>query len=103
MDRRKFLKSSSAVLPGLLLTGRKRDAKAEEAKAGEAHAADAMRAADDASAGDLLFPKNVSKREWVQFPANGFSKPACGVVYGRNDYVPHGMPLGGVATGCMDI
>jgi uncharacterized protein (DUF608 family) len=59
--------------------------------------------ATDTQAGGLLFPKNVSKREWVQFQADGFSKPACGVVYGRNDYVPHGMPLGGVATGCMDI
>lgn len=101
MDRRRFLKSSSAVLPGLLLAGKKGEAKAGDGHVGEANSHASMHA--DAPAGGLLFPTNLPKREWVQFQAHGFSQPACGVVYGRSDYVPHGMPLGGVATGCMDV
>lgn len=49
-----------------------------------------------------LFP-DVPPKQWARFQANGFSKPACGIVYRREDIVPHGMPLGGVATGCMDV
>jgi len=49
-----------------------------------------------------LFPE-VPPKEWVRFEADGFSQPACGIVYRRDDVVPHGMPLGGVATGCMDV
>lgn len=102
MDRRRFLKSSGAVLPGLLLAGKKGDAKPEEADPGGANSRGSLDMAG-APSGGMLFPANLPKREWVQFQAHGFSKPACGVIYGRDMYVPHGMPLGGVATGCMDI
>ncbi|HZZ38133.1 MAG TPA: GH116 family glycosyl-hydrolase [Acidobacteriaceae bacterium] len=50
-----------------------------------------------------LFPDALPSRQWARFNAEGFSDPACGIVYRRADVVPHGMPLGGVATGYMDI
>src|ERR1700691_3239560 len=46
-----------------------------------------------------LFPNGLPTKQWVRFEAAGFAKPACGIVYHRDDVVPHGMPLGGVATG----
>ena len=55
------------------------------------------------SDGAELFPKDIPKKQWARFQAQGFSKPACGIVYHSDDVVPNGMPLGGVATGCMDI
>src|ERR1700678_297945 len=45
-----------------------------------------------------LFPNGLPTKQWVRFEAAGFAKPACGIVYHRDDVVPHGMPLGGVAT-----
>jgi len=53
--------------------------------------------------GPSLFPLGTLGKTWVQFRAEGFSQPACGVVYRRNDEVTNGMPLGGVATGSLDI
>jgi uncharacterized protein (DUF608 family) len=50
-----------------------------------------------------LFPDGLPTKQWVRFDAEGFSQPACGVIYRRDDVVPHGMPLGGVATGYMDV
>ena len=50
-----------------------------------------------------LFPLGVEGKQWAHFEAQGYTKPVCGVVYRRDDDVPHGMPLGGVATGCIDI
>ena len=50
-----------------------------------------------------LFPINAPGKQWAHFAAAGYSKPVCGVVYRLDDSVPHGMPLGGVATGCVDI
>jgi hypothetical protein len=49
------------------------------------------------------FPNDLPTKQWVRFEAEGLSKPACGIVYHRDDVVPHGMPLGGVATGYMDV
>ncbi|MFN8007222.1 MAG: GH116 family glycosyl-hydrolase [Terriglobia bacterium] len=53
--------------------------------------------------GPALFATNANGRDWVQFKAEGFSQPVCGVVYRRSDEVTHGMPLGGVSTGFLDI
>ena len=50
-----------------------------------------------------LFPLDVQGKQWAHFQAEGYSQPVCGVVYRLDDEVPHGMPLGGVATGCIDI
>ena len=53
--------------------------------------------------GARLFPTSLPSHEWVQFRAAGYSAPACGVIYRRADQVQHGMPLGGVSTGFVDI
>jgi uncharacterized protein (DUF608 family) len=50
-----------------------------------------------------LFPSDVPPKQWARFEAQGFSEPACGILYQRENDVPHGMPLGGVATGFVDI
>ena len=50
-----------------------------------------------------LFPTNVEGKAWITFPAEGFSQPACGVVYRLKDEVSCGMPLGGIDTGCIDL
>lgn len=50
-----------------------------------------------------FFPANLPGGEAVPFRAAGYSAPACGVIYRRENRVPHGMPLGGVGTGFLDI
>lgn len=50
-----------------------------------------------------LFPTNLPGKQWIEFPAAGFSKPACGVIYKTKDIVTCGMPLGGVDVGCIDL
>ncbi len=50
-----------------------------------------------------LFPTDVAGKEWVQFRAEGYRQPACGVIYRLGDAVTNGMALGGVDTGCMDL
>ncbi|MFH0962388.1 MAG: GH116 family glycosyl hydrolase [Planctomycetota bacterium] len=52
---------------------------------------------------DRIFPRDLPRREWVHFKAEGFRGPVCGVVYGLGDTVTNGMPLGGVDTGCIDL
>ncbi len=50
-----------------------------------------------------LFPTDGPSREWRTFSAQGFTQPACGVVYRMTDKVTCGMPLGGIDTGCLDL
>lgn len=50
-----------------------------------------------------LFPTNLQTMKWLEFPAQGFSKPVSGVIYRRKDKVSCGMPLGGIDTGCLDL
>lgn len=55
------------------------------------------------AAGETLFPIRLPGSQWVRFAAQGFSEPACGVIYRSADKVTNGMPLGGVDTGCIDL
>jgi uncharacterized protein (DUF608 family) len=50
-----------------------------------------------------MFPVDLPRAEWVHFRAEGFSEPACGVVYASGDKVTNGLSLGGVGTGCIDL
>lgn len=50
-----------------------------------------------------LFSVTETKPAWVQFAAEGYSEPVCGVVYGLKDRINNGMPLGGIDTGCIDL
>jgi hypothetical protein len=59
--------------------------------------------AGTAHAGLHLFPLKTAGREPITFRAEGFTKPACGVIYRRADEVLNGMPLGGVSTGYLDV
>jgi len=50
-----------------------------------------------------IFPSGLPYNEWVQFEAEGFTAPVCGVIY-RGEVPPsNGMPLGGIDTGCLDL
>ncbi len=51
---------------------------------------------------DRLFPIHLSSLEWLKFPAEGFSKPVCGIIHHAGESLC-GLPLGGIGTGCMDI
>lgn len=107
MRRREFLKTSVLGLAATGTTAAMANYLPAETKQksrsgkGDQGAADANRVYRSDS--QRLFSNDVPTKQWVRFEAEGFTKPACGVVYHREDVVPHGMPLGGVATGCMDI
>jgi non-lysosomal glucosylceramidase len=107
MRRRDFIKNSmlgvastSAALAvgGLPAEGESKTKKSKNA-AKPAVSPDHVYSAEK----NRIFPTNAPERQWARFRADGYSQPACGVVYRKEDTVPHGMPLGGVATGCMDV
>ena len=50
-----------------------------------------------------LFPDDLPELEWVEFPAEGFSSPVCGVIHSTAHPAVCGMPLGGIDTGYIDI
>jgi uncharacterized protein (DUF608 family) len=57
----------------------------------------------DAAASNRLFPADLPTRQWTEFLATGFSQPVSGVIYSADKPPCCGMPLGGVATGCLDL
>jgi len=57
----------------------------------------------DSAALGSLFPTDLPRKQWVVFRAQGFSHPACGVIYRLGDTVTNGIALGGVDTGCLDL
>jgi hypothetical protein len=40
-----------------------------------------------------LFPTNLPSSQWVQFEAEGFSKPVCGVIYRFDRPATNGLAL----------
>jgi uncharacterized protein (DUF608 family) len=50
----------------------------------------------------MLFPTDLPGPEWVEFEAAGFGKPVTGVIY-RGGKTDHGMPLGAIATGYINL
>ena len=50
-----------------------------------------------------LFPTNLPYQQWVEFPAEGFSHPACGLIYNQLQPPRQGMALGGIDTGYMSL
>ena len=50
-----------------------------------------------------LFSSGLPSREWCQFPAEGFSQPACGAIFRAEQSPCCGVPLGGISTGCVDV
>src|SRR5579875_370060 len=100
MDRRRFIRDSVlgvvATSGGPLLESCKSGKSSSERGTEE-------ETREYAKRGPSLFPLEVPGKQWAQFSAEGFSEPACGIIYRRTDEVPHGMPLGGVATGSLDL
>ncbi len=50
-----------------------------------------------------LFPTDLPRQEWAQFPAEGFRNRACGLIYDQLHPPRQGMALGGIDTGYMSI
>jgi len=50
-----------------------------------------------------LFPTSLPTNRWVEFRAEGYSKPVSGVIYRLAEPATNGMPLGGIDTGCIDL
>lgn len=50
-----------------------------------------------------LFPAGLADCRWLEFPLEGYGTPVSGVIYHPDRPTCCGMPLGGVATGCLDI
>ena len=54
-------------------------------------------------AASTLFPIDNLGLQWEEFPAAGFPGPVSGVVYRTAKPPCCGVPVGGLATGCLDI
>ena len=52
---------------------------------------------------ERLFPADVPELEWKRFRAAGFAEPVSGVVYTAAKPPCCGVPVGGLATGCLDM
>lgn len=50
-----------------------------------------------------IFPTDLPAKEWLQFQAQGFSEPVCGVIHTLQRPATCGIPLGGLDTGCIDL
>jgi hypothetical protein len=50
-----------------------------------------------------LFPTDLPEREWVEFPAHGYTDTVCGVIHRGSNPPVCGVPLGGIDTGCIDL
>src|ERR1700739_5004348 len=101
MDRRKFsriLLGCSAATLGRVASERM-GFGAESSPTREAFSS----ASPPTVAGRRLFPTDLRGSEWKEFPAEGFAKSACGVIYRRKQRPQLGMPLGSVGTGRIDL
>jgi uncharacterized protein (DUF608 family) len=96
MDRREFFRKSAAGVSGLTGLAGANGLSPLQTKA-------VAQTRRESSNANRLFPINLPNGEWVQFRAAGYAESACGVIYRRGDQVQHGMPLGGVSTGFLDI
>jgi len=52
---------------------------------------------------NTLFPTALPELEWLEFSAEGFSKPVSGLIHRTAKPPCCGLPLGGISTGCLDI
>ncbi|MCL5005342.1 MAG: GH116 family glycosyl hydrolase [Acidobacteria bacterium] len=102
MDRRDFIRNSvlgAAVASGGLMLDCSKSTTPQPGEGG----GEAKIAFFPKGRRDELFPPQVPSKQWAEFDAAGFTQPVCGIVYRRKDDVPHGMPLGGVATASLDL
>jgi uncharacterized protein (DUF608 family) len=52
---------------------------------------------------NTLFPLYLPDREWLEFPAQGYSQPVAGTIFTSQEPPCCGIPLGGLGTGCIDL
>lgn len=97
MNRRRF----SQLLLGSLAVPSLAGFEATAA-VGESAKTDATKKGDWDRRGQL-FPILLPANEWNSFPAAGYAKPACGIVYRRQAGPQDGMPLGSIDTGRLDL
>lgn len=50
-----------------------------------------------------LFPIETPSVQYTEFPAAGFSQPACGLIHRRKNRPEQGMPLGAIDTGYLGL
>ena len=55
------------------------------------------------SSAKTLFPTDTPLQRPVQFPAEGFHDPACGVIYRQTQPPRGGVTLGGIDTGFLTV
>ncbi len=96
LNRRDFLKGGSLTTL-MMLTGEGALKAEDKPKPAERQTQQSRRGKQ------TLFPTHLPGSQWVQFQAEGFSQPACGVIYRLKDRVSCGMPLGVIDTGCIDL
>ena len=53
--------------------------------------------------GGRLFPTDLPYQKWVEFPAEGFTHRACGLIYNQLQPPRQGMAMGGIDTGYMSM
>jgi hypothetical protein len=101
MDRRKFVQG---LLAGLVRTNSSFSALRRTSADWLRRPTEAFSLQGSAPAGgERLFPTDLKEGEWVQFPAAGFSQPACGLIRRHSNPATYGMPLGSIDTGCLAI
>src|SRR5579872_1649894 len=98
MNRRIFFRNSILGLGGLYgLAGN------ESVSAAQGQSKPFSMRATSLPPSSELFHADTKSSEWGQFPAAGFSQSVCGVIYRKEHEVLNGMPLGGIATGYLDL
>ena len=102
LNRRKFVQASLVGVAGLSTMADLSCSLSHDGK-GNTSTSTPTSEAPIGNRGAKLFPSDVPAGEWVRFDAEGFSQPACGVVYRKENAVAHGMPLGGISTGFLDV
>lgn len=99
MDRRRFITDSvlgvASASAALVSTG-----KSIKASLGEEASETAPMYK---KTGPTLFPLDVPSKQWAQFTAEGFSEPACGLIYRGSRPAEGGLPLGVIDTGGLDL
>ena len=96
MDRRRFSQILLSSLAGLSHLGRAQSTTAVPSSNQPKTDGNGLRKGH-------LFPTSLPTNSWTTFSAHGFSKPAVGIIYRRQQAPRNGMPLGAIDTGRIDV
>ena len=101
MDRRDFVRNSVIGITSVVGSAKRKSVATTLPAASNENASTSSTPIE--GRGQKLFSTEISGAEWLQFRAEGFSEPACGVVYRKAHEVANGMPLGGIGTGFINV